>query len=180
MRLFVAIPMPESVTEQVGEVQEPIEGVRWQKEQKLHLTLKFLGNTETQRAREIQQALDAISISSFSITIDGLGYFPKGKKPRVLWAGIQKNEPLQKLHEAVESRCTDLGFDPEQRSFKPHVTIGRIKGASRSEVEDFIDQHKNFHISDVPVEEFVLFESKLHPEGAKHFRKKTYNLSESV
>lgn len=177
MRLFIAVPMPEFVANRLVELQQPIEGIRWQQEEKLHLTLKFLGDTESDRAQKLQSVLDTIDIPSFSITLNGLGYFPKGKQPRVLWAGIDKSEPLQKLHKAVESRCADLGFDPEQRPFKPHVTIGRVKGASKSTVESFIDRHEDFHIPDIPVEEFVLFESKLHPDGAQHFRRKTYRFS---
>lgn len=177
MRLFIAVPMPESVTKRLVELQQPIEGLRWQQEEKLHLTIKFLGEIDSERVIKVQDALTSVNLSEFSITLDGLGYFPKGKQPRVLWVGIEKNEPLQELYQTVESRCADLGFDPEQRSFKPHVTIGRIKGASKSKIESFIDQHKQFHISDVPVGEFVLFESKLHPDGAKHFRKEAYSLS---
>lgn len=177
MRLFIAVPMPGSVAKRLVELRQPIKGIRWQDEGKLHLTLKFLGETDSERALKVQDALTSVNLSEFSITLDGLGYFPKGNQPRVLWAGIEKSEPLQVLYQIVENRCADFGFDPEQRSFKPHVTIGRVKGASKSNVESFIDQHKQFNIPDIPVEEFVLFESKLHPDGAKHYRRKSYSLS---
>ena len=178
MRLFIGIPMPEVVKEQLVELQKPIDGFRWQEKQKLHLTLKFLGETEQPRAQKVDRELAGIDLSGFSITLNGLGYFPENKQPRVLWAGIKKTKPLQKLYEAVEKRCIALGFNPEQRDFKPHVTIARIKNSTRSEVESFIDQYNQLHLPDVPVKEFVLFESKLKPEGAKHSRINTYYLSQ--
>lgn len=176
MRLFVAIPMPESVKNNLAELRRPIDGVRWQQKDKLHLTLKFLGDTNPDRLPNLKIALDRIETSSFSITLQGLGYFPKGNYPRVLWAGIKKNQSLQELYRSIEQKCTDLGFEAEQRSFKPHITIARIEGGSKSDIMSFINQNKEFNLQEVPVEEFVLYESKLNPDGAEHHRIKTFPL----
>lgn len=177
MRLFIAIPMPEAVRECLADLQQDIEGVRWEQSEKFHITLKFLGDTKADGAQKLQSALHTIEIPSFSITLSGLGYFPRGKQPRVLWAGVKKNDPLQKLHSKIEDKCTNLGFEPDSRSFKPHITIGRVKGASKDEIISFIEEYKQFEIQEVRVDEFVLFESKLHPDGAKHLRKETFNLA---
>lgn len=177
MRLFIAIPMPDSVVEHLVDLQQPIESVRWEQSGKFHITLKFLGDTESDRAKKLQSALSTIRIPSFSITLSGLGYFPQGKQPRVLWVGVKKNDPLKKLHTKIENKCTDLEFEPENRSFKPHITIGRVKGASKDGITSFVEEHDQFQIPEVRVDEFVLFESKLHPDGAKHYRKKTFNLA---
>lgn len=176
MRLFIAIPMPEFVRNRLAELQQPVDGVRWQETEKLHLTLKFLGDTESDRAQKLQSALDTIDLPSFSIWMNGLGYFPQKGQPRVLWVGVKKNEPLKQLYSEIEDQCTNLGFDPEKRSFKPHITIGRIKSVSKDEISAFIDEHKQFGIPEVQVNEFVLFESKLHPDGAQHCRLKTFSL----
>lgn len=177
MRLFVAIPMPESVKNSLAELRQPIDGIRWQEKDKLHLTLKFLGDTNPDRLQNLQVALDRINISSFSITLQGFGYFPKGKHPRVLWIGIKKNQSLHKLHRSIEHKCADLGFEHEKHSFKPHVTIARISGGSKSDVMSFINQNEQFKLQEVPVEEFVLYESKIDPEGARHLRIKSVTLS---
>lgn len=176
MRLFVAIPIPESVKKSLGDLQQPIEGVRWQQKDQLHITLKFLGDTDRDRVQDLQAHLNEINCSAFSITLNGFGYFPNSKQPRVLWAGIEKNKSLIKLYREVERQCTNLGFEEETRSFKPHITIARTDGVPKRDIMSFINQHKQFCISDVPVEEFVLYESKLHPEGAKHSRVKTIEL----
>lgn len=176
MRLFIAIPMPEKVGEELNRLQKPIEGVRWEQKNKYHLTLKFLGDTESHRLEDLKTTLDKINVSAFSMTMQGAGYFPKSGSPRVLWAGINKNRSLQELQQTIEDLCTDLGFEPEQRSFQPHVTIGRVKNASKNEVTSFVDQHEDFRVEDIPVNKIVLYESKLHPDGAQHVPQKEIKL----
>lgn len=177
MRLFIAVPLPDAVTDQFSDLQQPIDGLRWQDRNQMHLTLKFLGETNPKRVPEIDQKLSKIQLPPFFMTIKGFGYFPKGKQPRVLWTGINKNESLQKLQQSIERTCTTMGFDAETRLFKPHITIARIDGTPRREVMSFINQHKKFRISDVPVDEFVLYESKLSSEGAIYIRKKSFKLT---
>ncbi len=177
MRLFIAVPLPDTVTDQFADLQQPIDWLRWQDRNQLHITLKFLGETDPERVPEINQNLSQIQLPAFSMTIKGFGYFPKDKQPRVLWSGIDNNQSLQKLQQSVEQTCTDIGFDAEGRPFKPHITIARIDGGSKRDVMSFINQHKKFSIPDVPVDEFVLYESKLSSEGATHIRKKSFNLT---
>ena len=176
MRLFTAIPMPEHVKEQLAEFQQPIEGVRWQDKDKLHLTLKFLGDTDAQKAEKLQEELQEIELNAFSLTLKGFGYFPEGKKPSVLWAGIEPNDSLTSLYQSIEQVCTSLGFEEDNRSFKPHVTVARVNGGRKRDVMSFINQHKQFRIDNVRIEEFVLYESKLHPDGARHIRLKSFSL----
>lgn len=176
MRLFIALPLPGSVKEQLIELKQPIEGVRWESKSKLHLTLKFLGDTDPDQLEELANALDSIKYSPFSIDVKGFGYFPTGKQPKVLWAGVVKNEDLVRLQQAIEDKCTSLGFEAETRPFKPHITIARANGVSKRDVMSFINQHKQFGLVDVPVKEFVLYESKLGSEGARHKRRCTFKL----
>lgn len=177
MRLFVAIPLPGYVKQQLARLRQPIDGIRWQDKEQLHLTLKFLGDTRKERFVKLKEALEDIEISSFTITIKGFGYFPEGEQPRVLWAGIDENDTLTVLYKTVESTCQNLNFEAESRPFRPHVTIARIKDTPKRDVVSFINQHKQFRISDVEIDEFVLYESKLQQDGAKHSRRKTFKLS---
>lgn len=176
MRLFIAIPLAEQVRNQLAQLQQPINGVRWQKEEQIHLTLKFLGDTSGEQFQALLPQLEGVEATAFTIHLQGFGYFPKGKHPRVLWAGVEPSEPLLELQKEIEEACSKVGFEPEQRPFKPHITLGRVKGGSKSDVMSFINQHKQFKNSDVPVDNFVLYESKLHPEGAKHHRRKVFQL----
>lgn len=177
MRCFVAVPLPAFARQQLVDLQEPIRGLRWQKLEQLHLTLKFLGDVSGDKIQSLQTELSKIQLPAFSLSLQGLGYFPKGKNPRVLWAGIAQNESLNRLRGEVEQICISQGFEAEKRSFKPHITLGRVKNASQNEVMRWINQHKEFEITGVSVDEFVLYESKLHPQGAEHIRLETYRLN---
>lgn len=176
MRCFIAIPLPKSVKQQLGNLQESIENLRWQNINQLHITLKFLGEVSDDKVQDLQAELRKVELSAFSISLKELGYFPKGKKPRVLWAGIEESKPLVKLKKKIEAICAVLNFEADNRPFKPHITLARMKGTSENDVMAFIKQHKQFDIQDVPVEEFVLYESRLHSDGAEHIQLKTFQL----
>lgn len=176
MRLFVAVPIPPEVKEQLVERQQPIEGVRWEARNKLHLTLKFLGDTDPKQAHRLGTKLNNIAQPAFSISIKGVGYFPEGQHPKVLWAGIRQSKQLTRLKNSVEEVCVEMGFEPDSRPFKPHITLGRNKGAPKRDVMSFINQHKQLRIPEVKVQQFVLYESKLDTTGAKHSRLKTCTL----
>lgn len=168
MRLFIAIPLPYGVKGQLSELTQPISGIRWQDYKQLHITLKFLGETEARQADELITALTSVRQTSFCFTINGFGYFPPGNHPRVLWAGVDNETPIINLQQSVEDKCVKVGFETESRSYKPHITLGKVKGASKNDVMAFINHHKPFRIPEIPVEEFVLYESVLSSDGATH------------
>ncbi|TYP92565.1 2'-5' RNA ligase [Fodinibius salinus] len=168
MRLFIALPISESIKTQLAELKQPMDGVHWQSPDQMHLTLKFLGETKESPAQQLTDYLTNIEHPVLSLTINKLGTFPQSKKPRVLWAGIKKNDSLTTLHEKIEQLCTSLGFDPENRSFIPHITLARMKDVSKEDIAPFINQHEQFHISDILVDQFVLYESRLGSDGAIH------------
>lgn len=168
MRLFIAIQLPSEVKEELHGLMQNVSGIHWQNYKQLHITLKFLGDTESQQLDKLTEKLSSIKHSPFKFTCKDFGYFPEGKQPRVLWMGVVNEAPLINLQNAIEKGCARVGFEPDSRSFKPHITLGKIKGASKREVMSFINQHKRKRIEDIPVEEFVLYESKLSPNGATH------------
>ncbi|HEX6981836.1 MAG TPA: RNA 2',3'-cyclic phosphodiesterase [Balneolaceae bacterium] len=178
MRCFVAVPFLETVKQQLGVLQEPVKGLRWQKINQLHITLKFLGDVSEDKVKALQTEFSKIKMPAFSLSLQGLGYFPKGKRPRVLWAGVEENQSLRKLRDKVEGICVSAGFKAGARPFMPHITLARVKGASGDEVESLITRNQQLKIHDIPVDEFVLYESKLHSMGAEHIRLKSFGLGE--
>lgn len=168
MRLFVAIPLPPEVKEELHGLMQSVSGIRWQNYKQLHITLKFLGDTEADQVDKLTEKLKSVNRSPFTFTCKGLGYFPEGKHPRVVWVGVENETPMVSLQSLIEGACVEAGFEPESRSFKPHVTLGKVKGASKREVMTFINQHKRVRITDIPVKEYVLYKSKLSPDGATH------------
>lgn len=175
MRLFVAVQLPAEVRERLGRAQDRLRGARadvsWVKPVSLHVTLKFLGETEPKRVERVHAALAeaASSAAPFAVTIAGVGTFG-GRVPRVVWAGIGDGaEPLGRLARAVESELARIGFPKEQRAFSAHLTLGRVRSAAN--VPDLLTALREAtadHFGAAPVDRFVLMRSELHPSGSIH------------
>ncbi len=172
-RLFIAVDVSDAIrraiTEYVGTLMEVREsGVRWEKAEKIHLTLKFLGDTDTERLRDLDSALSAVASNhpSFELAVDGTGVFPNERKARVLWIGVRGNEPLQGLHRSIDAELNPIGFEKEPRTFSPHLTIGRIKDPRAA--QETIRKHVGSAFGPIafPVNEIVLYESKTLPTGS--------------
>ena len=141
VRAFVALPLPGDVraalVEATGGLREAdwARRVRWVREEGMHLTLKFLGGVETGRVAEIVLALRAglAQESSFGFALSRLGLFPTASRPRVVAAevGSEAEEALTSLAAAVEDALAGCGFEPEGRSFRAHVTLGRFRRPER-------------------------------------------------
>ncbi|SMO54402.1 RNA 2',3'-cyclic phosphodiesterase [Fodinibius sediminis] len=176
MRLFIAIPLPEDVRQQLAALRGPIDGVRWQSGHQMHLTLKFLGDTSERDLPPLIEQLNGIHQQAFKLVIKGFGCFPRRGRPKVLWAGVSKSTKLRKLQRRVEETTIAAGFQAENRPYVPHITIGRTRGGNKREVMSFINQHKKLMIPGVPVSEFVLYESRLNAGGATHEQIKRFPL----
>lgn len=137
MRLFVALNFPAELRERLWAAAAPLRAlevpVRWVPAADLHLTLKFLGETSESRLEDLGRALDraVTGVRSLPATVAGFGAFPNPTRPTVIWAGVVSDPALELLHHAVEQAFGPLGFPPEGRPFRPHVTLGRARrGAS--------------------------------------------------
>ncbi|MFH5885577.1 RNA 2',3'-cyclic phosphodiesterase [Halalkalibaculum sp. DA3122] len=169
MRLFIAIDLPDWVAARLSELQDHGLDIRWTTPETMHLTLRFVGDMEDTAEREqLIENLYEIRVPAFEMSINELGYFPPRKHPKIIWAGIQENRTLLNLQEMVEQACRTAGVEPEDRTFIPHVTIGRVGGESRKEVHSFFNRNKKIQIEGIPVDKFILYQSKLRPEGAQH------------
>lgn len=137
MRLFVALNLPEPVRRAVWETAATIRGlglpVKWVRPEGIHLTLKFLGEVEDAREHELRGALSRASrgARTLPLVMGGFGVFPDPSRPRVLWIGIEPDPALELLQHHVESEFGLLGFPPEGRPFRPHLTLGRAAKDAR-------------------------------------------------
>lgn len=168
MRLFTAIDLPEPVIEQLKAARPGIEGIRWQKPDQWHLTLRFIGEVAEETAQAIVSELESIECPAFSLALSGFGKFPSRGYPRVFWVGIEENGQLLTLQEELEQACRICGLEPDERPFVPHITLGKVKNAEKKEINHFIEQHEDYHIPGIPVNEFILYSSELTREGAIH------------
>ena len=135
IRTFIALPLPPDWTEALGYViaglrSELPAGVRWVDPAGIHLTLKFLGATNPAVANRIVDALtfQMAAAATPQLTLSGLGTFPPGRNPRVIWAGVSGDPvTVEALRERAEMAAISLGWSPERRSFRPHLTLGRVR-----------------------------------------------------
>jgi 2'-5' RNA ligase len=165
-RLFVAIRPPQSIRERLLDLMEGDRDLRWQSDEQLHLTLRFIGEVERPVAEDIAAALAQIRFPRFSLALDGVGRFEKHRHG-TLWAGVQPRDQLNSLAAKVERACKSAGIEPERRAFHPHVTLARWKGRAPG-VDRFLEQNGNLMSDPWPVDEFVLYESRLGREGAHY------------
>ena len=180
MRLFVAIDLPDSVQERLALLCCGLPGARWVDPGQIHLTLRFIGEVDGGLFLDIRDALTEIEGKSFSLAPSGVGFFPPRGKPRVVWVGLQKNEPLIKLRNRVESLLVGLGLEPEGRKFSPHITLARLKNTPPIKMARFLESHSRFCTSSFSVENFHLYSSVLGRKGAVHRIEASYQLTENA
>ena len=148
-------------------------GVRWVKPEGIHLTLKFLGSTDAKLTDTILRTLqrEVAGLASPTLSLDGLGTFPNGRNPRVIWAGVSgEMDTLTRLHECAESVAGGLGWSRERRPFRPHLTLGRVRDhastTQRRRVIETLASVKMPGVREWRADTIRLYRSDLTPEGA--------------
>jgi 2'-5' RNA ligase len=164
-RLFVAIRPPAAVRAILLGAMGGISGARWQSDDQLHLTLRFIGEVDRHRAGDIHAALGAIHQAPFEIALSGIGAFERRGQAESVWAGVAPHEPLKSLHKKVDAALARVGVPPDERAYLPHITLARLKRAS-GHVGNLLEQSGGLSSPLFTVADFALFESTLTPDGA--------------
>ncbi|MCY3990300.1 MAG: RNA 2',3'-cyclic phosphodiesterase [Caldilineaceae bacterium] len=201
MRTFVALEIPHGVKQQIRALQDHLKELpplrqqpsllRWTNTRNLHLTLRFLGDTDKAQRHQLQNGLAALAVrhAPFSLTQSRLGCFRSWSNLRVLWVGLEGElEALQDLQADVESLARQVGFSPERNRFSPHITLARtarnaarpvLRAASehlRRVAEDDVSHSWN----DWKVSELHFIRSVLGPGGAQYFNLVTCALPDDI
>lgn len=168
-RLFIALPVPDPLRRLLTELMRPLNNVRWTREEQLHLTLRFLGDTPVDLIEPLAERLRAIAVEPFLLPLEGIGAFPPKSPPRVLWAGVGSGHPrLHQLRQRIDDALLAAGLDPDLRTFHPHITLGRCIEGSPGATQQWLRMHREFAGPSFRVESFELFASELRPAGALH------------
>jgi 2'-5' RNA ligase len=175
-RLFVAIRPPEPITDLLLDLMEGISGARWQDEEQLHLTLRFIGEVDRHTAADVHAALGGLRHPPFDLAMTGTGLFDRRGVPSILWAGVAPPEPVQLLHKKIDQAMTRAGLEPERRAFHPHITLARL-GRGAGAVAGFLAQTGAFASPAFRVDSFGLYESHLSPSGATYSELELYPLA---
>jgi len=179
-RFFIAIELPPSVRHQIKShidrlrAEFPTVRASWAREENIHLTLKFLGDTPVEKVQACSKALKhaASKIAPFEMETSGCGAFPPHGQPKVLWIGIsseaQQEAPLHKLYDAIEDECATDGFARETRAFHPHLTIARLRHPQGARRLAHVHKEIGFAPLSVRVQDVCLIRSELSSEGSRY------------
>lgn len=173
MRCFLAIELPKVIHDRLSQLQDRLGpqmgGVAWARSEHVHLTMKFLGEVPDADVPKAIEAATAVAgrYGPFELTVAGAGCFPPSGPARVLWVAIHSPPPeLLACQQECEHAFESLGIPPENRSFHPHLTLGRVKDfqAGRS-ARAAIEQVADFQAGNFTARELVFFQSVLQRTG---------------
>jgi RNA 2',3'-cyclic 3'-phosphodiesterase len=181
LRTFIAVEIPLPVREAVCKVTTLLQKrtgsvVRWVPLENMHLTLKFLGDVSPSNVEMLCQILraEADHFHSFDLRLNGLGSFPNLKRPRVIYVGIQAPATLEALQRGIESASRRLGYESEERTFSPHLTIGRVKqnvtGLEQQSIRRLLEETRIDLPGTARVDSVHLYKSDLKPTGSVYTR----------
>ena len=168
MRLFIALSLPEEVRDDLDRLGTGLPELRWVPHDNFHLTLRFIGEVGRPDARDLDDALAALRMPRFEISLSGVGSFGEGRELRSLWVGVDSHPELTRLRAKVEQAAIRAGQPPEPRKFKPHVTLARCKngGLPPDKLRKFLGDVSLYRSPPILVESFTLFSSVLSSSGA--------------
>lgn len=179
-RLFVALSLPAFVRAAVAELQHPpLPGFRWTPSERLHLTLKFIGEVEAALVDDVIHALDQIHVEPFYVPVEGVGQFPQRGAPQVAWVGVGRGHPrLFQLQYRIENALFAMGIQPDLRGFHPHITLARTSQASPGAVQHFLKQNRGFEAPPFRATTFTLFSSQASSIGQVYQEEAVWTLPE--
>ena len=169
-RLFVALRPPPEIRDALVDAMDELPGARWQDEEQLHVTLRFIGNVERHQAEDIAAALASVSAPTIDAWIDGVGTFERRGRVDTLWARIMPAEPLAALHRKIDQALARAGVPRDERRYLPHLTLARF-GRSSSDagaIARWIADHAALSSPSFTLRHLILYESHLGHEGAQY------------
>ncbi|MBN1300208.1 MAG: RNA 2',3'-cyclic phosphodiesterase [Melioribacteraceae bacterium] len=181
-RLFIALEIPDTVKDAIIKLRDfvyPNDGkVRWESSDKLHITLKFLGNVQDILIPKIIEEIYRISddAGAFRVCFNRFGMFERNGKPSVIWAGTRPEGELMKLQFKIDDSMSKMGFSKESKKFKSHLTLLRVKGG---ENYNYLIKFKNYKYDDIifSADEISLIKSVLKPAGSEYTKISGFNLN---
>lgn len=169
-RLFVALDIPDEIINRIITIRDLSYSdapPKWEKKNKLHITLKFFGEVESNLESSIISILDNSikEIDKFKLEFEKFGLFYRGKNPSILWCGLKKSEVLFEFVKKLDAEFHKLGFKKDFFRFKPHLTLLRFRGYENLEL---IKKFMNYNIENISFDAslITLYKSDLNPDGS--------------
>jgi 2'-5' RNA ligase len=178
--LFIAIPIPEPVRDEIIRVQQELQPLvprtvaRWAKSDQFHLTLRFLGDVPADGAEDLKLSVGAVcrNVRPLSLRAEGVGFFPNPRSPRVIWAGINDGAArLLDLQRQIETAVDPFSPEPGEKNFTGHVTLGRLKNPRPADIRDLAAWAQSLEkrlFGEWTAHEIEIIRSELSPAGARY------------
>ena len=170
IRLFVALRLPPAIRQSLLDIMEGVPSARWQDDEQLHVTLRFIGEVERPVAEDVAVALSQVVAPAPTISLAGVGRFEKRGRTDALWAGVTPHDALAALHRKVDQACVRAGLAPEHRAYLPHITVARLARSAGSgpAIDHWLADHVGLASAPFPLPHLVLYQSHLGRDGATY------------
>ena len=175
LRLFAGLEIPEQHRLRLSLVRNPLPGAKWVAMEDMHLTLRFAGDIDNRVAEDFASFLAGIEQEPFELRLTEVGAFG-GREPRIIHAAADGGEALEALHRATERAARSAGLPTEPHSFKPHVTLARLRGTRPDVVARFLGSRPPLELEPFTVDRFVLFSSRPNTGGGPYVVEETFPL----
>jgi RNA 2',3'-cyclic 3'-phosphodiesterase len=176
-RLFTGLELPQSVRTRLSLVRAPLPGAKWVEPEDFHITLRFAGDIDNRVADEFAGFLDEIEAPALDISISGVGFFG-GRSPRVIWAGVDGGVALASLQKAHERAARRAGLEPDPQTFRPHVTLARLRGTRPDAVARFLSSRGGLKSEPFRINRFALFSARPGSGGGPYVVEHAYRLGD--
>ena len=178
-RLFVALPVPEDVTDALLALQSGVPDARWQPPENFHVTLCFAGEVQGGTMRDLEEELSDIAGPRFAVSVAGVEQFSSGKQPRALVATVERSDRLEWLQQKVASVARNCGIEIERRKFRPHITLARFPGGAETghHLAQFMASHSGFRAGPWIADGFALYSSRTGRGGSIYTEEAAYPLT---
>lgn len=169
-RLFIGLRPPSAIRSILLGTMADVAGVRWQRDDQLHLTLRFIGEVDHRTAEEIALALARVHAPAPEVALAGVGRFDRDGRTDTIWAGVRPADPLAALHKKVDRALVSIGLPPEGRAFLPHITLARLARSQGTDpaIDAFLARHAGLGSAPFALPHMVLFESHLGSGGSSY------------
>lgn len=170
VRLFVALRPPPAIRDLLADTMDGVHQARWQDDEQLHLTLRFIGEVDRPVAEDVAAALGQVHAPVPTVRLSGVGVFDRKGRVDTLWAGISPHDALAHLHRKVDHACVRAGLPPEARAYQPHITLARLSGSAgrAPEIDGWRAVHAGLSSAPFAMPHLVLYQSHLGHGGASY------------
>jgi RNA 2',3'-cyclic 3'-phosphodiesterase len=178
-RLFIALPIPEDVADELTVLQSGVPDARWVPAENFHVTLCFAGEVQGGPMHDLVEELSDIAGPRFPVAVSSVEQFSSGKQPKALVALVEKSDRLDWLHQKVSTVARNCGIEVEHRKFRPHVTLARFSHGAETghHIAQFMASHSTFHAGPWLADHFALYSSRRGSNGSIYREEAAYDLT---